>query len=184
MAFLTNLILFRILELGAGTGILGMSIIKKFHPKWIGLTDGDTKAMELLDSNLRENNIETNTQVGTHFLQWGESITEFQNWLTSYCQLNLESDGTESLDCVVAGDVLYKAYLPDLFFQTVAVVLPPGQPLWLCHVPRSTVTHDVVLRTASNYGFTWTVVATDLGKIQGCPMEDLSRARVYRFTRI
>jgi hypothetical protein len=61
--------------------------------------------------------------------------------------------------------------------------------LWLCHVPRSTVTHELVVQAAHQGGFTIkkTISLDDnsvgsSSKLLGdtCPMEDVTRARVYR----
>ena len=89
-------------------------------------------------------------------------------------------------DIILAGDVMYKQELPLLFFQTAARYLKANSgELWLCHVPRSTVTHQVVMDAAVAMGFTILAVDTKhlLEQITDCPREDLDRAVVYRITR-
>jgi len=123
-------------------------------------------------------------------------------------------------DVIVAGDVLYKPELIPLFFATArALLLPPssssttttttttcirtlptdanddddggGGSLWLCHVPRFTVTHDCVVQGAQQAGFTVKVMAdgndflkdatdTAASTILGCPAADVCRAKIYR----
>jgi hypothetical protein len=43
--------------------------------------------------------------------------------------------------------------LPKLFFGTVNSLLSENGTLWLCHVPRENVTHNVVRATAQECGF-------------------------------
>jgi hypothetical protein len=117
--------------------------------------------------------------------------------------------------------VLYKPDLPQIFFATVRQLLLRRQQehdkdqqqsvdqsnnggtrsdcvngdgtLWLCHVPRSTVTHELVLQAANQAGFTVertisldSLTMTTTGDIKklllgiSCPFEDVSRARVHR----
>jgi hypothetical protein len=121
---------------------------------------------------------------------------------------------------ITTGDVLYKPDLPRIFFDTVRQILlrrqqqeqkqqdlhtddinnnqqssnciGSGGILWLCHVPRSTVTHELVLQAANQTGFT-VEQTISLGRLKqtrsnksidkfldGCPLEDVVRARVYR----
>lgn len=114
---------------------------------------------------------------------------------------------------------MYKPDLPRIFFDTVRQLLVRRQQqeqqdqhtdrinnnqqssncsgsggiLWLCHVPRSTVTHELVLQAANQAGFTveQTISLNRLKQtrsnksvetfgIDGCPLEDVERARVYR----
>jgi hypothetical protein len=110
------------------------------------------------------------------------------------------------------GDVLYKPELPRIFFDTVRQLLLRRRQdqqndndsgtsgsdgiLWLCHVPRSTVTHELVLQAAHQAGFAvertisldslnQTTTTTTTGNIKtllgsSCPLEDMARARVHR----
>jgi hypothetical protein len=92
-------------------------------------------------------------------------------------------------DCVVAGDVLYKVGLPAVFFQTVLRFLAKNGVLWLCHVPRANVTHEIVVQSAHAAGLRVVerVRPCDDGVMdfvgEGCPRDELERAVIYRMVR-
>jgi hypothetical protein len=212
--FVSSFNLDRILELGSGTGILGMTVSKLGgHPTCVVLTDGDEKAVSLLRDNLADpfNSIDSD-KVKPRLLRWGyDHVTEFTDWCrqafngkdnnnsSSACALRKEQvwkeEDTVKMDCIIAGDVMYKSELPSLFFATVDALLVSkgdsesssptgGGTLWLCHVPRATVTHEVVILAARDAGFAVeTVDLTTIPPVEGCPLEDSSRAKVYRITR-
>lgn len=167
----------RILELGSGTGLVGMVVSKLGRPQSVVLTDGDPEAMDLLQQNLNNphNQIDAGL-VRAELLRWGETASSSQPSLSP----------EERFDFILAGDVMYKKELPSLFFQTVHERLTHNGTLWLCHVPRSSVTQQVVLDAAENSGF----------QIQKCnpPQippavqeaivgDDLERACLYRITQ-
>lgn len=109
-------------------------------------------------------------------------------------------------DVIVAGDVLYKPELISLFFATARALLLSTTMthtalstdahddggdgvLWLCHVPRFTVTHECVVQGAQQAGFMvelvadghdWVKDATATSTILACPMADVLRAKIYR----
>jgi predicted nicotinamide N-methyase len=186
----------RILELGTGTGILGMTISKLGNPACVVLTDGDEKAVSLLKDNLADpfNSIDSDT-VKARFLLWGyDHVAEFTDWCRQAYDGSKDNnengvwkkpDTPVKMDCIIAGDVMYKRELPPLFFATVdALLVSTGGTLWLCHVPRATVTHEVVQQAARDAGFVVeTIDLTTIPPVEGCPLEDSSRAKVYRITR-
>ena len=199
------------MELGSGTGILGMTVSKLGHPACVVLSDGDEKAVSLLQDNLTDpfNSIDSD-KVKPCLLRWGyDKVADFTDWCrqafdgkdnnnSSSCALRKEQIWKEQdavkMDCIIAGDVMYKSELPPLFFATVDALLvskgeseslsSTGGTLWLCHVPRATVTHEVVMLAARDAGFAVeTVDLTTIPPVEGCPLEDSSRAKVYRITR-
>jgi predicted nicotinamide N-methyase len=179
-----------------------MTISKLGHPACVVLTDGDEKAVSLLRDNLADpfNSIDSD-KVKPCLLRWGsDQVADFTDWCrqafdgkdnnnSSACALRKEQIWKEEdaveMDCIIAGDVMYKSELPPLFFATVdALLVSSGGTLWLCHVPRATVTHDVVILAARDAGFAVeTVDLTTIPPVEGCPLEDSSRAKVYRITR-
>ena len=199
----------------------------------IVLTDGDMEAMRLLQQNLVDpyNEIDSN-RVKATYLRWNEQLDAFDDWcrrssiccttttptaaaaatsVTSIAGSHPSDDMGDSaatknveFDTILAGDVMYKPELPMLFFKTVQRYLRQGGVLWLCHVPRSTVTHQVVMDAAVSMGFSMVpaltgeslvfenhsitkddlLLRTEQGfTIQDCPREDLDRAVVYQITR-
>jgi len=183
----------RILELGCGTGILGMAMSSLFlgesddiGPKCIAMTDGDKEALKLLYENIRNNNIPSNATDATR-LYWGdeEEYTSFSDWCTNKWPRLWEGNKNVTFDTIIAGDVMYKSELPILFFQTIKRFLSPEGILYLCHVPRSTVTHDIISSTARKKGFCLeTVSVFNLENIErnDCPLDDFQRAVLYKIS--
>jgi predicted nicotinamide N-methyase len=173
------LLLCRILELGSGTGLVGILASKLGPPACVALTDGDEQAMTLLEENLANPfNAVDSSIAKSRFLCWGKDVHTFTEW----CQQSWPSDH-HTFDIIVAGDVMYKKELPMLFFQTVDNLLSQEGVLWLCHVPRSTVNHLVVMQAAEDGGFQIQAQDTSSMEVADCPDEDLNRAVVYRITR-
>ena len=213
----------RILELGSGTGILGMALHKLVpDASVVALTDGDSQALDLLQRNLEEpTNHMDPRRVKAKLLQWGvdhhpgldttnrsinhndddddddddaetsdNTLKSFQQWARASWPHVFASD-PRHFDWIVAGDVLYKAQLPQLFFETVRALLRPGTgTLLLCHVPRAAVTQAVVQEAAHSAGMD--VVSsyepnhhTRIMDVAAhhCPIEDVSRACIYRMQR-
>ena len=173
----------RILELGSGTGLVGMLVSKLGPPSCVALTDGDEQTMPLLLDNLQNpfNAIDSSIAKST-FLYWGKSMKPFSDW----CQdswPNVFQDSQVRFDILVAGDVMYKKELPKLFFQTVDSLLHKDGVLWLCHVPRSTVTHQIMKEAANEAGFKIQTHDTSSLEVTDCPKDDFDRAVVYRIIR-
>ena len=167
-----------------------MVVSKLMHESGvIVLTDGDEEAMTLLRRNLDDpyNTIDP-SRVNATFLRWNENLERFDSW----CRCNniisgglhppIESVKVE-FDVILAGDVMYKEELPKLFFKMAKQYLTPTGVLWLCHVPRSNVTHPVVMEAAVAEGFSIVALDTTDLVVQDCPEDDLNRAIVYRITR-
>jgi predicted nicotinamide N-methyase len=219
-----RIILIRILELGGGTGLVGLVISKILPKSMVIITDGDDKALSLLQRNLQDprNQIDFN-QVRATSLRWNENMQEFDEWCHRYDSrhenvVSSETLSSESMnllqidneisnpnpnsdavyfDIILAGDVLYKPELPNAFFDTVTRYLNPKTGiLWLCHVPRSSVTHEVVEETARMKGFsiqTWNDKSshddnhpTTIGEIsdEDRVHDDWKNARVYNLQRL
>jgi hypothetical protein len=164
-----------------------MALSKMCKPLAIVLTDGDGKAIELMQANLRnaKNNIDEMI-VRAVQLAWGGNDAGvipvgFIDWCRSfYCfWSNLE---TISFDFIFAGDVLYKRELPSIFFETVQLLLHPDGCLWLCHVPRNGVTQECVVGAARDAGLSIEKMETPKN-VPECPVEDVKRAVIYRIRK-
>lgn len=189
-----------IVELGAGTGVVGLSLCLARLPSVLLVTDGDPLAVDLLHQNLPLNGIPqqrvpsplgTALAIAPPYL-WGPSpdeLSSLRSFASSFWPSSFPSPSAVAFDVAVAGDVLYKSFLPPLFFSSVSTLLKPGGVLYLCHVPRADVGHDVVVKAADDAGFD--IQRIDEGEYEGgrgtlpdgCPREDAERARIYRVTR-
>lgn len=186
-----------VLELGCGTGLLGMCLARvsslKQPPSCVMLTDGDDKALDLLNQNLVHNDFPQNGPVAAAKLVWGDTDADATNHFLEVCRSTHPSrkdNDIVAFDCIVAGDVLYKANLPALFLTTVRRYLSPSGTLWLCHVPRANVSHEVVSSAIRAAGFhvveqrsATSVLETDGAIGEGCPLDDVQRAQIYRVSR-
>lgn len=177
---------YRILELGSGTGVLGIALSMIAHPACLALTDGDDKALELLQQNLDNKNNDVDDRiVGARRLLWGPDFSDdFVQWCREKWKTcwKAESEAVE-FDVIVAGDVLYKSELPNLCFATVSHFLTLTGTLWLCHVPRANVTQELVQQAARQAGFAVETIASDGVAMSNCPVDDRCRAQVYRMTK-
>ena len=162
----------------------------KYNPTAIVLTDGDLKAVSLLKSNLENPNNQLNTSIvqATQLL-WkatddnSSNFAEFSEWFRAEYSTLTTENGTVVFDSIFAGDVLYKEELPKLFFATAFALLSKkaNSSLWLCHIPRHGVLHNIVVDAAKNAGFVVTTINTKLQRnVEGCPVDDLERAITYR----
>jgi protein-lysine N-methyltransferase EEF2KMT len=188
-----------VLELGCGTGLLGMCLARlspsKQRPSCVMLTDGDDKALDLLNQNLVQNGFHREGAVAAAKLLWGDTDTDATDCFIDVCQSNLPcrnggNDDDVEFDCIVAGDVLYKAELPPLFLRTVSRFLSPSGTLWLCHVPRANVSHEGVSSAVRTAGFhiveqrsASSILELDGAIGEGCPFDDVQRAQIYRISR-
>ena len=109
----------------------------------VALTDGDPVSIDLIKENLALNNMEEE-RIKTTRLLWGDDKENerFHSWYQDiFCSNNSDSDHDDEdnnktvFDMIVAGDVMYKSSLPELFFQTVIHYLKKETGiLYLCHV--------------------------------------------------
>jgi protein-lysine N-methyltransferase EEF2KMT len=165
----------------------------KQGPSCVVLTDGDDKALDLLNENLVRNGFQRNGVVVAGKLGWGDtdadSVDRFIGVCRSTVPFRSDTDAA-AFDCIVAGDVLYKAELPALFLATVKRFLSPNGTLWLCHVPRANISHEVVSSAIQKAGFhvvdhhsASSLLGLDQAFGNGCPLDDVQGAQIYRVSR-
>jgi hypothetical protein len=163
--------------------------LPKYNPAAIVLTDGDPTAVRLMKSNIENprNQINASIVQATPLL-WEKrddgsmNFPDFSKWFRAAYACENE---TVSFDSIFAGDVLYKAELPGLFFATAFSLLSKkaGSSLWLCHIPRHGVLHSIVVDAAKKAGFVVTTIdncKTLQRRVEGCPLDDVQRAVIYR----
>ena len=116
----------KILEMGAGTGISGLSILlsDEYSPTHVTLTDLDPAALDLCRKNCVLNAKDTDRYIIQQLIWGAELINEISR---------------ASYDTVIATDVLYDiASLPPLM-QTASALLKEKGYFLLSHVPRASV---------------------------------------------
>lgn len=160
-----------VLELGAGTGVVGM-LCDKLGSRSAVLTDNDERSIR----HMREDCPRNNVRCKVHALDWFDPDG-------AMAELGISS--FENL-CVLAGDVLYKHVLVDPFFQLVTRLLSavPESEMLLCHIPRAGVDHEIVLRAGQLNNLTLIPVDSSLWRkgvvVDYSPSEDYDRAQIYR----
>lgn len=144
----------RILELGAGTGMAGIAIIKAVPVRQMTLTDASPSALGLCEKNCKINGVEENVEIRK--LSWGDTLPSSSSE---------DSDAETLFDTVVAADVLYDLNMWKPILQTASRSLnrqqQPHGSLILSHVPRAAIPEeergrsieDIVLKQAESFGF-------------------------------
>ena len=160
-----------VVELGAGTGVLGM-VCSRLGCARLLLTDNDPRSISHMKSDCKSNAV--------------EAIVCTLDWFSPDVSI-LNSDDislTHEL-CVVAGDVLYKRILLEPFFITSCLLLQSRNQscMYLCHVPRAGVEHSDVVNEANKQGLFIEEIQSRTGQNDNarkyCPDEDTARAKVY-----
>lgn len=161
-----------IVELGAGTGVLGM-VCSRIGCKKLILTDNDARSI----AHMKQDCLKNDVQADVKELDWFSPDIKSLDISTSL----------ESLDlCLLAGDVLYKQMLLEPFFTTVNLLLrmKKGSFMFLCHVPRAGVEHSIVVESAERLSLNIEEIHVTLEEkehaLKYCPEEDVIRAKLYR----
>jgi len=160
-----------VVELGAGTGVLGM-LCKRLGALRVVLTDNDPRSLEHMKHDCVRNGIEAEVVS----LDWFAARAE------------LPSGGGITTLRIVAGDVLYKKALLEPFMRTVGDLLkqssdPAAAQMLLCHVPRAGVDQSDVQQSAAEQALSLTALPRELwckgAATEYCPTEDTDRAVLY-----
>lgn len=96
-----------VIELGSGAGLCGLVVSKlgdRTHK--VVLTDHDPGCLEILQENITINNCEQNCQ--KEYLQWGNSLIQFKDFLSSSSLL------------LIGSDLLYCSSVVQPVFETVS----------------------------------------------------------------
>jgi predicted nicotinamide N-methyase len=161
-----------IIELGAGTGVLGM-VCSRMGCENLILTDNDARSITHMKQDCLKNKVQAEVKV----LDWFSPDINSLDIAMGPGSLNL---------CILAGDVLYKQVLLEPFFTTVNLLLgiKKGSFMLLCHVPRAGVEHVIVLEVANRLGLNIEEITVTLEEkehaLKYCPEEDVIRAKLYR----
>ena len=162
-----------VVELGAGTGVLGMLCTKQGAASVV-LTDHDIISINHMVADCNRNQINA-------------SVKRLDWYNPNISDLGIEEAASAGL-VIVAGDVLYKQALLEPFFNTVILLLKQytDSKLILCHIPRAGVQYEQVLAQADKVGLEAEELPADSWNtgdcFQYCDPDDLVRARLYIFT--
>ena len=109
---------YNILELGAGTGLVGIGLLAALPNSTVTLTEKDDIELKLLNQNLGKNEILTSR--GTiQQLSWGKDNVQNHQY-----------------DIIVASDVLYSAVCVEPLFKTTLELVQGSTAMYLCYKPR------------------------------------------------
>ncbi len=127
-----------LVELGSGTGVLGM-ICKRLGAAKVVLTDHDDRSLTHMRHDIVANTIDAD------IIRFDWFNPDMDGLLTT---LSASSPGVCDDMIIVAGDVLYKRALLEPFFSTTRKVLElaslmpsrfGSSEMILCHIPRAEV---------------------------------------------
>lgn len=161
-----------VVELGAGTGAAGMLCSRRGAAK-IWLTDHDQKCIKHMSADCIHNSISN------------AFITPFDWYRPTMAAFTRLGGFDVSLPLVlIAGDVLYQASLVEHFFTSAKMLMEPrlDSVLYLCHIPRAGVEHDIVVAGGEILGFIFQRCSDEFRlKVDTslCPLEDIDRAHCY-----
>jgi len=163
-----------VLELGAGTGVCGM-LSRRLGAAFVAVTDGDSECISLINQNFQNNGFRDDQYIHSFFLKWGDTVSTAA--FSEACPI-------ESFDLIVAGDVLYKKELLDMFFPTARSLLTPHTGrMYLCHLPRAGVTHSLVQEAAGVHGFSFSIQSkTTIHHSEEVEMDDITNSEIYLLT--
>lgn len=182
-----------VVELGAGTGVLGM-ICRKIGANSVYLTDNDIMSIKHMKNDIIVNHVSDNVTV-LHYDWFQPNIDDIVSSLKQKQQLQLDYSmkATTSLR-IVAGDVLYKRILIEPFMNAVKCLLSSSlildildgnnAEMLLCHIPRAGVTHEIVIAAAEKLSLTVTEIPKESwvknAVIEYCPKDDIDKAKLYK----
>jgi len=83
----------RVLELGAGSGLISTFCARYLEPKRIVATDGSEEVVERIKRNMTVNDVNLNLDYGAKRLLWGEC-------------LKLADDGPDDFDLILGADIV------------------------------------------------------------------------------
>jgi predicted nicotinamide N-methyase len=144
----------QVLEIGAGLGLCGI-LAHHLGADRVLLTDGDTDALANLRGNVQRATYTTTTTrttnddglverhplLAVYQLVWGRNIPAF-----------VERHGR--FDIVLGADVIYIPESIEPMWSSVAQLLRPNG-IFLLSYTRRNVSFDLVLETATTFGFVW-----------------------------
>jgi hypothetical protein len=130
-----------VLELGAGTGVLGM-LCKKLNAHKVYLTDNDPRSLRHMSQDLHKNNIDAEVVP----LDWFNTTSVESLGLPNLSEFTSDGGSNAPLR-VVAGDVLYKGPLLEPFMATVHLLLTSfaRSEMLLCHIPRAGIEQSAIV---------------------------------------
>eukprot|EP00977_Amphora_coffeiformis_P021244 scaffold9085_cov215-Amphora_coffeaeformis.AAC.12 len=154
----------RILELGAGLGLVGLWAHHLMPNGNVCITDGDTDALKLLRQNVQRNQLSHSSSnnggggggggvVTAHQLIWGKDTTQ------TFVKMH-----NDRYDMILASDIVYAAVIVEPLWETVALLLKKtaSAVFIMAYAKRDVpVTIQDVLNAADVAGFTHQVTAED-----------------------
>ena len=116
-------------------------------------TDGDTESLHNLRENLGRNKVVIGNSCDMKCcqLRWGMNLVEFARHLSA--EVSIQG----RFDVMIGSDIIYVESILDPLFLTVdALLRADSEGVFILAYARRNVKIDLVLSTATRYGFVWT----------------------------
>ena len=117
----------RVLELGTGTGLGGLALLRHVPDAFVTLTDADPAALDLCQRNVALNQIEME-KVSICPLNWGTELPP-----------NVPD---HSYNVILAADILYDIRMLPAIVSTATEAAVSHAIFYLAHVPRACYNHE------------------------------------------
>mgnify|MGYP001165317943 CR=1 FL=1 len=168
-----------VLELGAGTGVLGM-LCEKLGASTVVVTDNDKRSLVHMESDVPHNKCHASVRA----LDWFEGLDVY----AMRDMLGASVEETPDSLRIVAGDVLYKRELLEPFMNVAKKLLhfSAKSKMILCHVPRAGIEQQDIMDLAQQNDISITEIDEKLWRKGACtqhsPRDDYDRAMAYIMT--
>jgi predicted nicotinamide N-methyase len=132
----------RVIELGSGCGLCGILAATADLASLSVVTDGDPGCVDLISSNITQNEAIVACRCCALYHQWGRQAAQ---------KLVEENEFHDKFDVVMASDVLYAVEVLVPLMESAVELLAPGGTFILANVPRCELaTIDEAIREAAN----------------------------------
>lgn len=158
----SSLSLGRVVEVGAGCGLLGIALAAAHRATEVTLTEVDL-VLPLLRENAKRNQalVESRRDTGRKHHDAVQLRARRLDW--TRCERDAGRAGLEphSVDTILGTDVVFAPELVEPLWRTLRYLSHARTVIYLCVQIRCAVSHGILLNEASSYGFVMRQITND-----------------------
>jgi len=156
----------KVLELGAGSGLVGLSIAKQNPNSHVLFTDRDAFLLEMVCKSAKLSNI---SNIACSSLNWGES----KQAQDDFASLKLEE--RENIDLIVGADLCYSTDSIHMLFFTVQKLLRASNATYIqCSSFRVEESTEIIVGLCRKYEIARKVLKNTIGSEDGVIIEQFN----------